>query len=73
MSRRGSVGIDKFVKWTDKWQVKLNIDKCKVISIHHQRYLKTSVVPSYVINDTVLEEVEEIKDLGVHYYYSINM
>jgi len=60
-------GIDKFVKWTDKWQVKLNIDKCKVISIHHRRYLKTSVVPSYVMNDTVLEEVEEIKDLGVHY------
>ena len=30
-------GIDKFVKWTDKWQVKLNIDKCKVISIHHRR------------------------------------
>jgi len=25
------------------------------------------VVPSYVMNDTVLEEVEEIKDLGVHY------
>jgi len=32
-------GIDKLVNWTDKWQVKLNVDKCKVISFHHRRYL----------------------------------
>ena len=59
--------IDKFVNWTDKWQVKLNVDKCKVISFHHRRYLKTSALPIYVMNNTVLEEVEEIKDLGVYY------
>ena len=35
-------------------------------------YLKTSVVPSYVMNDTVLEEVEEIKDLGVHYVFHLS-
>jgi len=35
-------GIDKFVKWTDKWKVKLNIQKCKVISFHHQRYLNVT-------------------------------
>ena len=60
-------GIDKFVKWTDRWQVKLNTDKCKVISVHHRRYSKKEAVPKYLMNDTVLEEVMEIKDLGVYY------
>jgi len=60
-------GIDKFVKWTDRWQVKLNTDKCKVISVHHRRYSNKGAVPKYFMNDTVLEEVVEIKDLGVYY------
>ena len=25
-------GIERLVQWTDRWQVKLNIDKCKVVS-----------------------------------------
>jgi len=34
------------------------------------------MVPKYVMNDTMLEEVPEIKDLGVYYYslhYLTNM
>ena len=31
-------GINNFVKWTERWQVTLNINKCKVISVHHRRY-----------------------------------
>ena len=27
--------IKKFVEWTDIWQMKLNIEKYKVISFHH--------------------------------------
>ena len=27
-------GINNFVKWTERWQVTLNINKCKVISVH---------------------------------------
>ena len=53
--------------WTEKWQVKLNTDKCKVISIHHRRYSNTGVEPHYVMNNSSLEEVVEIKDLGVYY------
>ena len=60
-------GIENFVKWTDKWQVKLNTDKCKVVSVHHRRYSNKGVVPYYVINNITLEEVNEIKDLGVYY------
>jgi len=43
----------------------LKTDKCKVISIHHRRYSNKGVVPKYVMNDTILEEVAGIKDLGV--------
>ena len=48
---------DSFVEWTDKWQMKLNTNKCKIISIHHRRYS----------DNTTLEVVDGIKDLGVHY------
>jgi len=48
---------------TDKWQVKLNVAKCEVISFRHQRLFNTSMLPIYVMNNIVLEEVEEIKDL----------
>jgi len=27
--------IENFAKWTERWQVTLNINKCKVISVHH--------------------------------------
>jgi len=37
--------IDSFVEWTDKWQMKLNTHKCKIISIHH-----------YIIEDTRIKE-----------------
>jgi len=40
-------GILEFVQLTDKWQVKLNTDKCKVISFHDQRYSNKAVVPNY--------------------------
>jgi len=47
-------------------QVQLNTDKCKVIFIHYQRYSTTGVEPHYVLNNSSLVEVVEIKDLGVH-------
>jgi len=47
-------------------QVQLNTDKCKVISIHHQKYSNTGVEPHYILNSSSLEEVE-VKDLGVYY------
>ena len=58
-------GIDNFAKWTKKWQVKLNITKCKVLSVHHRRY--SDVIPQHDIDNIRLEEVDEIKDLGVTY------
>jgi len=31
-------GIENFVDWTNKWQVSLNINKCKIFSVHYRRY-----------------------------------
>jgi len=57
--------IEKFVIWTNKWQVSLNIKKCKIMSVHHRRYSNMGVSPNYVMNNTPLEEVMKIKDLDV--------
>ena len=40
-------------------------------SFYHRKYLNTSALPVYVMNNTVLEEVDEIKDLGVYYDFTI--
>jgi len=60
-------GIENFVDWTSKWQVSLNINKCKIFSVHHRRYSNMGVAPNYVMDNILLQEVEEIKDLGVFY------
>ena len=60
-------GIENFVKWTDTWQVKLNIPKCKIISCNHRRYSANDISINYVMNHMSLGNVQEIKDLGVSY------
>jgi len=35
------------------------------MSVHHRRYSNMGVSPNYVMNNTSLKEVTEIKDLGV--------
>ena len=39
---------------TERWQVTLNINKCKVISVHHRRYTDSGLIPNYVINNIKL-------------------
>ena len=46
--------LKKIVQRTERWQVKLNIDKCKVISSYHWRY---SDITKYVINNKELDEL----------------
>jgi len=65
--QRTGRGIENFVDWTSKWQVSLNINKWKIFSVHHRRYSNMGVAPNYVMNNILLEEVKEIKDLGVFY------
>jgi len=47
--------------------LRLNINKCKIISIHHRKYSDKEVLPLYVMDNTTLEVVDRIKDLGVYY------
>ena len=35
------------------------------MSVHYRKYFNMEVVPNYDINNILLEEVKEIKDLGV--------
>ena len=48
-------------------EIKLSINKCKTITIHHRRYSDKGVLPLYVMDNTTLEVVDGIKDLGVYY------
>jgi len=59
--------IGNFAEWTKNWQVTLNIRKRKVMSVRHRRYSDGGAIPNYVINNIRLDEVEDIKDLGVTY------
>jgi len=65
------ISISKFVDWTEKWQVKLNTDKCNILSyidpspkILKYRCGTTLCYKQYFVS---LEEVVEIKDLGIYY------
>jgi len=51
----------KLNSWADNWLIKLNISKCKKVSIG--RY--TENIEHYSINNVELENVDSIKNLGV--------
>jgi hypothetical protein len=53
-------------KWTDRWLMKLNIDKCKVLSIGREgNVVKYSYGLNTVSGFKELEQVSSIKDLGI--------
>ena len=40
-------GIENLVEWTNRWQVSLNINKCKIMSVRHRKYVDMGLVPNY--------------------------
>lgn len=58
--------LNNVVKWSDKWKIRLNIAKCKVLRLNGNTKLDT---PLYTITvnglTKALEITEEEKDLGV--------
>jgi hypothetical protein len=52
--------LDKLICWTDKWQMKFNSEKCKVMHIGNK-----NPGTMYVMGDKALTETKEEKDLGV--------
>ena len=54
--------LDKLCDWSEKWGLKLNPAKCKVLTLTLRR---APVVASYVVGGTLLERVQVMRDLGV--------
>ena len=52
--------LNRLTMWTDHWQIKFNIDKCKVMHIG-----SSNIVYGYEMNGHVLQKVDSENDLGV--------
>ena len=52
--------LDKLVKWSESWQMKFNLSKCKVM---HAGKVKTK--HAYKMDGQELSQIEKEKDLGV--------
>jgi len=58
-----SLQCDKLTHWTDEWLIKLNINKCKVLS--HGKNIDHNY--PYHINGVQLEQLDSKQDLGVSF------
>ena len=56
--------IDRFTEWTDKWLAKLNVSKCKIMSVCHKGQAD-AVIPLFNIKVVALESIDSYKNLGV--------
>ena len=56
-------------KWCETWHLKLNYNKCMVISFTNK---KKPIIYNYDVNGTTLSRVETVKDLGVHLTPNLN-
>ena len=52
--------LDRLVHWSEVWQMKFNVDKCKVMHMG-----RGNLGGSYVMNGGTLGVVSEERDLGV--------
>ena len=52
--------LNILVSWSEKWQIKFNIDKCKVLHIGNN-----NLYTKYTMNGSELTKVSHEKDLGV--------
>ena len=52
--------LDRLVSWSEVWQMRFNVDKCKVMHLG-----RGNPGGSYVINGGFLGAVHEVRDLGV--------
>ena len=63
-----TVGIDQMVKWSDKWMITFNGDKCKILHLgkNNPKY-QCFINKSERLNiQSVLKETKFQKDLGVN-------
>ena len=67
----------KLKEWSDTWLLKLNIDKCKVVSYSVRDKIDTAYYITEGNSVQELERVHSINDLGVIFsiqlYHSVNI
>jgi hypothetical protein len=56
--------IDQLVLWSNLWQLKININKCQVLSIRNKTRTNTSC--DYMLEGSHLSNVSIITDLGIN-------
>ena len=56
--------VDQLVYWSNLWQLKININKCHVLSIRNKSRTNTSF--QYVLDGVSLSNVSNTSDLGVN-------
>ena len=59
--------INKLVEWSKMWQLKFNIDKCKILHIGN-----TNPRQEYTMNSVPLNTVENEKDIGIIFDSKLN-
>jgi hypothetical protein len=59
--------VDKLIYWSNIWQLKVNVDKCHVLSIRNRNKSKDSRPNQniYLLDGVPLNNVSFISDLGV--------
>jgi len=57
--------VDSFMEWTERWLVKVNVNKCKVMSFYNRTNLNVKAETTYMMGPSQLEAVDNMKDLGV--------
>ena len=61
--------LNGLLKWTQKWQLKLNQSKCKMMCITNK---KKPIAYTYHINNSAVEWVDTFKYLGVKIHSKLN-
>jgi hypothetical protein len=54
--------VDNLLLWSEKWCMRFNADKCKLLTVTRKR---NPIIHHYVMNNTPIEKVESMRDLGV--------
>ena len=58
--------INKLYEWSNVWQLQIAVDICFVGSIHPSNQRSNANSHYNVLNTHVLEQVDAVRDLGVH-------
>jgi len=64
--------VSRITEWCNTWLLKLNVNKCKVVSYSRKEITDSNYYITDENTDYKLEKVDSIKDLGVIFDSSLN-